>query len=45
MTVQSGSVSDRTEERQKRRFWILLALLYAVMFGMLIYARVVKPGQ
>lgn len=40
-----GSVSDRTKQRQKKRFWILLALMYAVVFGMLTYARVIRLGQ
>jgi hypothetical protein len=43
LTLQGGAVSEKTRRRQKRRFWVLLALIYAVVFGMLLYARLRTP--
>jgi len=37
MSMQAGEVSDRTVKRQKRRFFMILALLYALMFGTTTY--------
>ena len=38
-TLQGGSVSDRTKLRQKKEFWILLAVMYLLGFGIMIYSR------
>jgi hypothetical protein len=35
--LQGGKVSDRTKKRQRIGFFVLLALGYAMMFGMTIY--------
>jgi hypothetical protein len=43
LSIQGGSVSDRTKQRQRRRFWILLAVLYAIGFGTIIYAHLTSP--
>ena len=40
--LQGRKVSDRTREREKIGFFILLALGYAMMFGMTIYFHFVK---
>lgn len=36
-TVQGGTVSERTKQRQKKEFWILLVATYLLMFGVTIY--------
>lgn len=36
-TVQGGRVSDRTKQRQKLEFWILLAAMYVFGIGLLLY--------
>jgi hypothetical protein len=36
--IQGGSVSERTKKRQKTEFWVLLAAMYALGFGIKIYA-------
>jgi len=38
LTVQGGSVSDRTKQRQKKEFWILMFALYALVIGAFVYA-------
>jgi hypothetical protein len=38
-TVQGGVVSERTKRRQKIEFWAVLILMYLVVFGMFLYAR------
>jgi inner membrane protein involved in colicin E2 resistance len=40
--LQGGSVSERTRKREKVGFVILLALGYAIMFGITIYAHLTK---
>jgi uncharacterized membrane protein YbjE (DUF340 family) len=37
-TVQGGTVSEKTERRQKKEFWILLVVLYAIVIGVFIYS-------
>jgi hypothetical protein len=37
-TVQGGTVSVKTERRQKTEFWILLIVLYAIMIGVFMYS-------
>jgi len=37
-TVQGENVSERTKARQKKEFWILLAVVYLLMFGTTFYA-------
>jgi hypothetical protein len=37
-TVQGGTISEKTEARQKTEFWILLFAMYAIMIGMFIYS-------
>jgi len=39
MTVQGGTVSERTRRRQKTEFWVLLLIVYAMYFVMMIYAH------
>ena len=36
--VQGGTVSEKTERRQKKEFWILLIAMYALMVGVLAYS-------
>jgi hypothetical protein len=36
--IQGGSVSERTKKRQTTEFWVLLAAMYALVFGIKIYA-------
>lgn len=36
--VQGGAVSDKTKRRQKIEFYIVLIAMYAVGFGMVLYA-------
>ena len=38
MTVQGGSVSARTEKRQKIEFWAVLVFMYAMVISMAVYA-------
>lgn len=38
MTVQRGSVSQKTQERQKFEFWAMLIIMYLVVWGTFIYA-------
>jgi hypothetical protein len=38
MTVQGGTVSERTERRQRIEFWVVLVLMYAIVWGEFIYA-------
>jgi hypothetical protein len=37
-TVQGGTVSEKTESRQKKEFWILLIAMYALMGGVFAYS-------
>jgi hypothetical protein len=37
-TVQGGTISEKTERRQKKELWILLVVLYAIVIGMFIYS-------
>ena len=39
-TVQSGSVSQKTKQRQEKEFWVLLVAMYALAFGVILYAAV-----
>ena len=36
--VQGGAVSDKTKRRQKIEFFVVLIAMYAVGFGMVLYA-------
>ena len=36
-TVQGGSVSRKTKQRQASEFWVLLIVLYAGMFCIFLY--------
>lgn len=36
--IQGGTVSDKTKRRQKIEFYIVLIAMYAVGFGMALYA-------
>jgi hypothetical protein len=38
MTVQGGTVSQKTDKRQRIEFWGMLALLYLIVWGEFIYA-------
>ena len=40
---QGGSVSERTKQRQKKEFWVLLIGLYALGFGIMLYAALARP--
>jgi len=40
--VQGGSVSDRTKKRQKKAFWVLLATMNALGFGIILYATLTR---
>jgi hypothetical protein len=42
MGFEGGRVSDRTKKREKRRFWILLCLMYAIVGGIYFYAHFIK---
>jgi len=37
-SVQGGVASDRTKARQKIEFWMVLAVMYVLGFGMALYA-------
>jgi hypothetical protein len=37
ITVQGGSVSDRTRARQVRGFWVVMAVSYVVMIAITVY--------
>lgn len=36
---QGGAVSGRTKVRQKKEFWILLAIMYLLGFGIMLYGH------
>ena len=38
LTMQGGSVSNRTKQRQNKEFWILLVVLYVLAIGTFAYA-------
>lgn len=38
LTVQGGTVSERTKRRQKVEVWAVLVLGYVISFGVIIYA-------
>ena len=38
MTVQGGTVSQKTEKRQRIEFWGMLIAMYLLVWGMFIYA-------
>lgn len=38
ISVQGGTVSDKTKKRQKWEFWILLGITYTLMFGITFYS-------
>ena len=38
MTVQGGTVSQKTKRRQRIEFWGMLVAMYLLMWGMFIYA-------
>jgi hypothetical protein len=38
VAVQGGTATKKTKTRQKMEFWAILALMYAVGFGMTVYA-------
>jgi hypothetical protein len=40
--VQGGSVSERTKQRQKKEFWVLLIGLYLLGFGIILYATLTQ---
>ena len=37
-SVQGGTASQRTKNRQKIEFWIVLITMYVLGFGMALYA-------
>jgi hypothetical protein len=37
LTLQGGSVSDRTKNRQASEFWVLLIVLYLGLFAIFLY--------
>ena len=37
-TAQGGAISARTEQRQKKEFWVLLIAMYALMIVVFLYA-------
>ena len=37
-TVQGGEITERTKQRQKKEFWVILIAAYLIMFGITIYA-------
>ena len=37
-TAQGVAVSDRTKSRQRAEFWVVMAIMYAIGFGMAVYA-------
>ena len=37
--VQGGTVTERTKQRQKIEFWVILVAAYLLMFGITIYGR------
>jgi hypothetical protein len=37
-TVQGQEIAERTKQRQKKEFWVLLNAAYLIMFGITIYA-------
>jgi hypothetical protein len=38
MMVQGGTVSEKTKDRQRIEFWVVLILCYVIVFGEFIYA-------
>lgn len=36
--VQGGSVGERTKNRQKLEFWVLMAVMYILGFGIMLYS-------
>lgn len=42
VAVQGGVVSNRTRNRQKFRFFVVLGVLYALMLGATTYLNFVK---
>ena len=36
--VQGGTASDKTKQRQKIEFWMLLVAMYVIGLGMALYA-------
>lgn len=38
MTVQGGTVSEKTQKRQRIEFWGMLISMYLLVWGMFIYA-------
>jgi hypothetical protein len=38
LTVQGGTVSQKTQKRQRIEFWGMLILLYLIVWGEFIYA-------
>jgi hypothetical protein len=38
MTLQGGTVSERTKKRQQIEFWGMLIAMYLLVWGMFIYA-------
>ena len=43
LTIQGGTVSERTKQRQKKEFWVLLLLMYVLAFGLTIYVDLTPP--
>ena len=41
--VQGGSVSERTRQRQKKEFWVLLIGLYVLGLGIILYGIFTGP--
>jgi len=42
-TIQGGSASEKTKERQRKEFWILLVAMYVLGFGVALYALLRRP--
>jgi hypothetical protein len=38
ISVQGGTASEKTKDRQKIQFWVFLVIMYVVVFGMALYA-------
>jgi hypothetical protein len=43
-TVQGQTISEKTKQRQKKEFWILLVALYALGFGIILSASMNAPA-
>jgi hypothetical protein len=39
MTVQGETISQKTQKRQRIEFWGMLIMMYLLVFGEVIYAR------